>query len=469
LGERAKSLPARETELQKLNDEIVFLEEGGRKDTFERFQSFQREEHWLAEVRRGVQETAASIEQEAAATEALRGAVPGPPDGPTTAWTASVAERARTALAQAATALRDQASTLRNLLAKVESEQGQQWRPGFEEARRDYDTLRDEMQSRGVEFAQHEKLLQQRALLERELRDLRQLGTEIDSVERQIREQRAALVQLHEERLARRREQAQTLEQADADVRLDIVPFRDVTDLISRRDEWFGGAGVTERDWNVLMDWVTAAGGSIPDRLAELAMALRRDVGTTQEGGRALDAKSSAVATLLGNTGASQLSGHLYRALQRGDRIRLDEIERFLPDDAVEAKVRGADLHFKPVTQGSLGERSTAMLSLLLSAGDQPLIIDQPEDDLDNKYVYEVVVDLLRKRKFSRQIIIATHNANIPVNGDAELIVALGVENRLGEVLQMGSIDRPEVKDQVSRIMEGSAEAFRLRRERYGY
>ncbi|CEP67945.1 P-loop containing nucleoside triphosphate hydrolase [Moorella glycerini] len=110
-----------------------------------------------------------------------------------------------------------------------------------------------------------------------------------------------------------------------------------------------------------------------------------------------------------------------------------------------------------------------AILSLLLSAGDQPLIIDQPEDDLDNRYVYEVVVQLLRQRKFFRQIIVATHNANIPVNGDAELIVAFGVENRLGTVISAGSIDQSEIKEHVSTIMEGSAEAFRLRRERYGY
>ena len=88
---------------------------------------------------------------------------------------------------------------------------------------------------------------------------------------------------------------------------------------------------------------------------------------------------------------------------------------------------------------------------------------------MDNQYFYSVVVDLLRRRKFSRQVIIATHNANIPVNGDAELIVALGAKDRLGEVLGFGSIDQPDIKDLVSMIMEGSAEAFRLRRERYGY
>ncbi len=469
LRDKAKAMPSRETELQKVSDQIAFLEEGGRKETFDRFQAYQREEHWLSDVRRQVEAASTAVTEQADATAAVGQRLAAPPAGPTGTWMASVADRVRAALDQAAAVLRDQASALRNLVQTVGNEQAREWRPGFEEARREYDELRGEMQGKGVEFAQHEKLLQQRVLLERELRELRGLDVEIEQVEREVRGRRAALVQLHEERLAWRRAQAHALEEADADVLLDIIPFRDEADIVSRRDEWFGGAGVQERDWAVLMEHLLAPDGSAPDRLAELTAALRQDVEATRQIGRALDAKSSAVAKLLGSTRASQLTGHFYGALRRADRIRLDEMERFLPEDAVEAKVRGADRHFKPVTQGSLGERSTAMLSLLLSAGDQPLVIDQPEDDLDNRYVYEVVVDLLRKRKFSRQIIIATHNANIPVNGDAELIVALGVEDRLGKVLQMGSIDRLEVKDEVSRIMEGSAEAFRLRRERYGY
>ncbi len=117
----------------------------------------------------------------------------------------------------------------------------------------------------------------------------------------------------------------------------------------------------------------------------------------------------------------------------------------------------------------SIGEKGTAVLSLLLSAGDQTIIIDQTEDDLDNQYVYNVVVDLVPRRKFGRQIIITTHNANIPVNRDAELIVALGAKDRMGGVLDVGSIDRPEMKESVTTIMEGSAKAFRPCRERYGY
>ncbi|MCA9712967.1 MAG: hypothetical protein KDK70_44490, partial [Myxococcales bacterium] len=185
---------------------------------------------------------------------------------------------------------------------------------------------------------------------------------------------------------------------------------------------------------------------------------LRTDLDATAARGTAIGEGESATADLLGDR---VLTKNFFNALVKRDRVRADEIERFLPDDLVEAQVRSADGSFKTIVTGSVGEKSTAILSLLLSAGDQPIIIDQPEDDLDNQYVYNVVVDLLRRRKFSRQIIIATHNANIPVNGDAELIVALGVEKppqdpeapgSLGVVLDAGSIDKPDIKHHVSVI-----------------
>ena len=253
----------------------------------------------------------------------------------------------------------------------------------------------------------------------------------------------------------------------DADVRLEVLPFRDRRDFEARREDWLAGAGVQERDWEKLVDYVFG-NASVPDRLVSLVEALRVDLDLTAERGYSIVAQDSRVAGLLGGAG-SELTGHFYRALERRERIRLDEIERFLPEDTVAARVRSSDGTFKPITTGSVGQRSTAILSLLLSAGDQPLLIDQPEDDLDNSYVYDVIVSLLRRRKFYRQIVIATHNANIPVNGDAELIVALGMENQLGTTICVGSIDRKNVKDRVSVIMEGSAEAFRLRRDRYGF
>ena len=217
----------------------------------------------------------------------------------------------------------------------------------------------------------------------------------------------------------------------------------------------------------MLCDYVFATDGQVPDHVAELVKALRADVGTTADSGEALEESASRVVQPIGP--GRHLTRFFFNALSQRNRIRIDELERFLPEDLVEANVRTTDGSFKTIETGSVGEKSTAIPSLLLSAGDQPIIIDQPEDDLDNQYVCNVVVDLLRRRKFSRQVIIVTHNANIPVNGDAELIVALGAENRLGKMLDFGSIDQPDIKNQVSVIMEGSAEAFRLRHERYGY
>jgi ABC-type lipoprotein export system ATPase subunit len=469
LADQAKTLPARQTELRTVTDQITFIEGGGRREVFQRFVSYQAEQRWIDNVRRELEKTAQAIEQQAGSTEGLTEHVAQPAAGPTGAWVAEVASRVGAAVESAATALREKARSLRELAAAIATEQTTKWTPGFEAARQEYQTLSEELRAKGVDMAQHEKLLQKRAQLEQEIGQLAGVAKDQERTETEARTTREQLVQLHEERLAWRREQAGTLEAADADVRLELAAFRDRTDLATRREQWSGGTGLQARDWDILVDFVFGAGGSVSDRWGQLLGALRADVERTRTQGRAIDSAKSALASVLGTVPAGQLTRNFWNALQKGDRLRLDEMERFLPEDEVLAKVRGADGIFKPIAQGSVGQRSTAVLSLLLSAGDQPLIIDQPEDDLDNQYIYDVVVGLLRKRKFSRQIVIATHNANIPVNGDAELITAFGVENRLGTIKVQGSIDRPEVKEQVSVIMEGSAEAFRLRRDRYGY
>jgi DNA repair ATPase RecN len=467
LTEHGAKLPSVETELQKVRDQIAFIETAGRKEVLARFDALERERRWLEDTQREIERLASELEDAAGATEGTDVHVAVLPDStPAATWLRSVAERVRRSRQAAATALRDQARTLRALRDTLVAEQAEKWQVGYNEARSAYDTLRQEMTDRGVDFAQHEKLLQRRALLEREVASLRNTGQELEEVGRKLRDARLQLVEAHETRLAARREQARALEEMDADVRLEILGFRDREDFESRREQWFGGAGLQERDWTALCDYVFAANGQVPDRIWELVEALRADIHATVSRGTSLSHADSQVASLLG---PGRLTRNFFNALARQDRIRLDEMERFLPEDLVQARVRAADGSFKTIETGSVGEKSTAILSLLLSAGDQPIIIDQPEDDLDNQYVYNVVVDLLRRRKFSRQVIIATHNANIPVNGDAELIVALGVKERLGVVLGAGSIDRPDIKELVSVIMEGSAEAFRLRRERYGY
>lgn len=468
LRERELTLPARRTDLQRVRDQIDFLEGSGGRQILSRFDAYEREKRWLGEASRTVEEAAIDLDDAAGRVEALPARLGPPPQGgPNEAWLRELSERASHTATETGRSVRERAATLREEGTRIGEERTAHWQPGYDTIREHYEQLREELATRGVDFAQHEKLLQQRAGLEREVAELERIDSELERTERDITEARLDLVRLHEWRAELRGKQAGTLEEADADVRMTVLGFRDRQDFESRREDWFSGAGLQERDWSTLVDHVFEPSGSVPDRIARLVDALRSDLAAVATDGGRVRA-SNATAELVASRGG-QLTGHFQRVLERGDRVRLDDIERFLPDDEVETTVRGADGSFKPITTGSVGEKSTAILSLLLSAGNQPLVVDQPEDDLDNRYVYEVVVKLLRRRKFSRQIVIATHNANIPVNGDAELIVALGAQKQLGRVQALGSIDRPEVKEDVSVIMEGSAEAFRLRQERYGY
>jgi ABC-type uncharacterized transport system ATPase subunit len=115
------------------------------------------------------------------------------------------------------------------------------------------------------------------------------------------------------------------------------------------------------------------------------------------------------------------------------------------------------------------GQRNTAALALILAQGDGPLVIDQPEDELDSNFIYRDLVPLLREITNHRQLIFSTHNANLPVNGDAELVYALEASEGRGRPLAQGGLDRGKVTEAVLEIMEGSDEAFRRRSEKYHF
>ena len=123
----------------------------------------------------------------------------------------------------------------------------------------------------------------------------------------------------------------------------------------------------------------------------------------------------------------------------------------------------------------STGQKATAVLLLLLLESDGPLIVDQPEDDLDNRFITEGVVPRMREEKTRRQFIFSTHNANIPVLGDAELILALSPEGEAGEGKariapdHRGSIDSQPVREIVEELLEGGKDAFETRRRKYGF
>lgn len=130
---------------------------------------------------------------------------------------------------------------------------------------------------------------------------------------------------------------------------------------------------------------------------------------------------------------------------------------------------------WRKLDQLSTGQKATALLYLLLLDSQGPLVLDQPEDNLDNRFISEGVVPKIRSEKRRRQFIFSTHNANIPVLGDAELIIAMRAVGEAGDghaevpPEQMGAIDKETVARLVEEILEGGREAFQTRRLKYGF
>lgn len=122
----------------------------------------------------------------------------------------------------------------------------------------------------------------------------------------------------------------------------------------------------------------------------------------------------------------------------------------------------------------SYGQKAVGMLLLILTGAtklgeNRTLVIDQPEDDLDNSYIYHTLVKQFKEIKKYRQLIIATHNPNIPIAGDAENIIIMSSNGIKGWIELSGNIDNEKLSERVLQILEGDIEAFKKRAEKYGY
>lgn len=152
-----------------------------------------------------------------------------------------------------------------------------------------------------------------------------------------------------------------------------------------------------------------------------------------------------------------------FESLEYDDRPSI-KITKIYKDES------GATLrNTKSISQLSLGQQQSVLLGILmLSKSKKPLIIDQPEDNLDSEFIFKTIVMNLRKIKESRQVIIVTHNPNIAVLGDAELIIPLKSTSVKSHILSAGSIDRKATREICCEILEGGQSAFKQRQIIYG-
>ncbi len=121
---------------------------------------------------------------------------------------------------------------------------------------------------------------------------------------------------------------------------------------------------------------------------------------------------------------------------------------------------------YKETGSLSTGQKCTTILSILLMDSENPLLIDQPEDNLDNRFVFETIVDSISRIKQRRQLLFVTHNPNIPVLGDADRVFVMESDGTTARILNQGGVEH--CKDHILTLLEGGEDAFRRRGVRYG-
>jgi chromosome segregation protein len=442
-----------EEKRRSLNTEIQFYETQGITGKLARFTSLQQDDARLARSTTLVQEEAqgswlsaihelvARIDDvdsglaSAASAEAAR-----------LAPARSVVQGLREAIVQTETAATGAFSAAAVSLARIESDWHEVLAPLREELRR----LQQEIGGT-LDSDRYLQLERDRAALAPKLARAEGAGLTGD----ELRRRRARLLRrLSDERLAEnglRRETADAVNVGLAGkLRISIVYKGQKEAWRTVLTEFFKGSKLP---------------GDVIDRLAQPE---------ASDGFQIASSALKGVDDLVSTLGLTEASGErVHRWLLDDHSTRLRRLELLSPADAVDVQLI-VDGKEQSLATLSIGQRATAILLLLFALEGRLLILDQPEDDLDNRFVYEDIVTLLRDQKGltapsrRRQVIAATHNPNIPVLGDAEQVLVLAASGGKAQILTRASIDDAEVRHHVRTILEGGKAAFRRRAEKYG-
>ncbi len=346
---------------------------------------------------------------------------------------------------------------------------GSSWPPAVEQARQAYGEWVENLNAAGIsEPAEYGRLVQDRQRLDGELAhldsmldDRKRASDDADACQRRIRQARHALTDSREKFLVQAltdneyvsikvraygsRDDLRAVERSLREA-LDIVDDRFREDILTMEDQRRPKGAVAMLFADLPADHGERR-SEIDSRIARLKERIQR----------ACD-------------GSCEFGGHfnkyLVREVGRTPEL-LDRILAWFPDDGLDVRYSrsGDGDDFRPIGQASAGQRSAAMLAFLLAHGSEPLVLDQPEDDLDNQLIYDLIVSQIREQKLKRQIIIVTHNANVVVNGDAEMLYVLDFRNQCF-IRHRGSLQQDAMREEVCRVMEGGREAFNLRYRR---
>jgi energy-coupling factor transporter ATP-binding protein EcfA2 len=369
------------------------------------------------------------------------------------AWRA----QANTLLAQTRQRLEQEAAALERGIVMLENDPRlAAWRARADEARAAYQQLQARLIEQGVADPQaFARLTQERQQLEAQTKALRQLQADRAALIKQIEEQQRLVVERRRAITLQRQAFLQDKLAQNPYVRMRVVPFgydpvvieRSLRELIEVPDERFQDDILRQDD-----------GQSQSGLAAEVAQA------HVAEKLEALSRLRSALLDRPGSLGG-KFRNYLERKAEKPEFA--DHVLTWFPEDDLKIEYQ-RDGQWYAISEGSQGQRSAALLAFLLAFGEEPLVLDQPEDDLDNHLIYDLIVRQIRENKLRRQLIVVTHNPNVVVNGDAELVHVMEFGRGQCYVMQSGALQEKAVREEVCRVMEGGREAFERRWRRLG-
>jgi hypothetical protein len=331
-----------------------------------------------------------------------------------------------------------------------------QWQDRAKAAQQAHTTLQQQLTQQGVSDPQaFARLTQERQQLEAQLKALQQMQSDRQTLLQQIEAQKALLAQKRQAITLARQSFIHHALSGNPHVRMAVVPFgfdarqieRELRELIDVMDERFAD------DILVIEDGEPSGG---------MAFDLARADESAKTG--ALDATKQRLMEA-----DAALGGRFRNYLQRRhEKAEFgDHVLAWFPEDDLRIEYQ-RDGRWTSISQGSQGQRSAALLAFLLAFGEEPIVLDQPEDDLDNHLIYDLIVRQIRENKLRRQLIVVTHNPNVVVNGDAELVHVMEFGRGQCFVQQSGALQESAVRREVCRVMEGGHEAFARRWKRLG-
>ncbi len=447
---QATGLPGRRALLADVRHKLEVLESSGQAQILNKYRRLRQQNDTWDAIREAASQAVESVErsaEELSVADLELGAVA--EDDSAQASLMRTHATLRKTVEDLRIAVHDRVGQARRAIGEIdEGEDAAQWRAAVEASKHEFEKATAQLAKEGIsDPSEYNNLLERAAGLEREIETLEKEQSRAKALDKEAVE---TLAEYREQRsaLSKRRKQFATETSSDV-IRVVIEPFANRDRLSERLVEILG-----------------------IERFESDRQAIARKIQPEQSRSWNWEKLDGVVAEA-----RQLLSGELHSWPAQDHRFegtlkavppeRIDRLALYFPDDAVEVSFKDRTARsWQPLTQGSPGQQTAALLAFVLGYGSEPIILDQPEDDLDNTLIYELLVSRLRETKTRRQVIVVTHNPNIVVHGDAELVLSLKAAKGQSSIDCRGGLQERSVRDVICKVMEGGREAFESRYRR---